>query len=93
MSKKANDILERIKKSMASRSREVILPLYFVVVNPHIDYCVWFWAPQFRKDRYLLERVPRMATKMVKCLEHLPCEERLSNLGLFTLDKRRLRGY
>ena len=66
VAKKASGILGSIRRSVASRSRDIIIAHYSTLVRPHLENCVQFLAPQFKRDRELLERIQQRAMKMMR---------------------------
>ncbi|KAJ7412178.1 hypothetical protein BTVI_47022 [Pitangus sulphuratus] len=61
-------------------------------MRPHLEYCVQFWSPQYKKVQGATGEGPVEVTKMIRGLEHLSYWKRLWKLGLFSLEKKRLRG-
>ena len=92
VAQRVNHTLGCIQSSTVNRSREAILPLYSVLLGPHLEYRVQIWNPQYKGDIDLLEQIQRRATKITPGMENFPYKDRLRELGLFSLEKGRLQG-
>ncbi|KAJ7405117.1 hypothetical protein WISP_141788 [Willisornis vidua] len=58
----------------------------------HLECCAQFWASQYERDMELLEQVQGRATDLIKGPEYLINDDGLRDLGLFSLEKRQLKG-
>jgi len=85
-------VLGVIKRTFNTLNKEVFLSLYSTYIRPHLEYCIQVWAPYFKKDIDVLEKVQRRATKLVRCVKNLSYEQRLEYLGIYSLSRRRQRG-
>ena len=80
---KASSILGFISRG----KREVIVPLCSALIRPHLEYGIQAWGPQHRKDVELLDWDQKRSTMMLGGLQHLSYEDRLREMGLFSLEK------
>ncbi len=80
-----------IKRSFACLTNEIFVPQCSALVLPHLEYAIQANCPCLKKDINHLERIQRAATRWVKGLRSLTYEERLQDLKLQPLEKRRLR--
>ena len=69
-----------------------MLKLFNAFVIPHLEYAIQFCSPFLRKDVIKLEKVQRRATKLIPSLRNKSYEDRLRELNLYSLEKRRVRG-
>ena len=89
--KKANFVLGQLVRGVTYRDKVTFVRLFQVFVLPHLSYSAPAWAPYTMAAMELLEKVQRRAIMMVTNLRGY-YEERLSILGMRTLQDRRLRG-
>lgn len=88
---KANQILDCSHRGITSSGRGMIIPLSSELFRLHLEHCVLFWPLQFKTDTERIEKVYRRAMKITRSLENLPSEERLKELDLVFLEKRKLK--
>ena len=80
-----------IFRTFTFMDKDMFLSIYKSVVRPHLQYAPCVWSPMFKKDKILIEKVQRRATRLVKCFKHLSYEDILNTLGLPSLEYRRER--
>ena len=90
--KKSNQLLGRMARSFTYRNKSTWISLYKVYIRPHLEYAVQAWSPWTQKDINLLEDVQRRVIRMTSGLKGGSYEDKLKEVGLQSLENRRLRG-
>ncbi len=89
---KARRMLFMIRRSLAELSVLPFGALYNKLVKPHLEYAMQACSPNFIADADCLEKIQRLATRLIMGSRRLPCEERLRQLSLHSLRRRHLCG-
>ncbi len=89
---RARRLLFLLRRGFAILTPEIFRPLYLALVTPILEYGQQASSPYLRRDIDLMERIQRLATRMVKGMRELPYEDRRRRLNIFSLERRRLRG-
>ena len=80
------------KRNIKCKNAAIIMRLYKSIVRPRLEYCIQAWSPYHKKDIEVLERVQKLATKMVDGYGNINYKDRLPLLELPSLEERRVRG-
>jgi len=91
IARRANGILGQLSKSFHYRDKRTFVNLYKTYVRCHLEYCTPAWSPTSPVDIATLEKVQQRAVGMVSGLTSVSYGDRLKELGLLSLEKRRER--
>ena len=86
------NLLRNIGLAFHYMDKDMMKKLISTIIRPRLEYAGVVWSPYKKKHVKKLERLQRMATKMVPELVEMTYEERLRELNLLTLEQRRERG-
>ena len=89
---KANKMVGFMKHNVMYKSKEVVTSLTNAYVRPHLEYCQQACGHVNKGDMNMLEAVQRRATKLIPSINKLPYEQRLTELNLFSMERRFIRG-
>ena len=87
--KTAQAVLGQLARAFYYRHRHVFMRLYKQYVRPHLEFSTQAWSTWTEGDKACLEEVQQRAVRMVSGLKSDEYSERLSELGLPTLEERR----
>lgn len=90
--KKAMRILGLLRRTLGLFEPSILPILLSCYIRPQVEYSIQAWSPWLIRDERLLEAAQRWATKLTRGMWYKSYEERLSELGLFSLKYRRIRG-
>ena len=80
---KATQVLAVIRRSFAHLNEQTLTLLYKALVRPHLEYGNLVWGPFNLSDQKLVERVQRLATKLVSGIQNLPYPQPWSEKSTF----------
>ncbi len=81
-----------LKRSFATLSPSMFLPLYKAFIGPYLEYAIQTSSSSLTRDWQALESVQKLALKFLKGLRRVPYETALQRLRLFPLVRRRILG-
>ena len=80
-----------ILRTFLTREPSVLIPLLKILVISRLEYCCPLWSPSDAANIQSLEKVQRDYLKKINTVHHLNYWEKLKELKLYSLERRRER--